>query len=198
MSSSPPNHLFGAVEPPPFTVNSNPSSSGFGFSTAAPKYKSRGKAKLLDVTRKVATEGRDALEPFHDTGKQEDANSKKLIQERMTTRRTTSIATSKDLGGANNEEYVRAHPPSRLPRPLETNNIGVVAATVSCPTSIRNMYANQMTMQHVISELLPNLIFVPIIPPDNLVPLGRWTNPRPLQADNDVAGDDDEAANLGD
>ena len=82
---------------------------------AAPKRKSRGKAKLLDVARKMATEGRlnvkfdhagqtwkaigdngpwydsaivvhsrDALEPFHDTWKQVDVDSKKLIQEWMT------------------------------------------------------------------------------------------------------------------
>ncbi|GMN29166.1 hypothetical protein TIFTF001_046309 [Ficus carica] len=49
-----------------------------------------------------------------------------------------------------------------------------------------------------ISELLPNLRFMPIIPPNDLVPLGTSTNPPPPQADDDAADDDDEATNLGD
>ncbi|GMN44721.1 hypothetical protein TIFTF001_013920 [Ficus carica] len=40
-----------------------------------------------------------------------------------------------------------------------------------------NMYANQIVMQQAISELLPNLIFAPVVPPDDLVPLGPSTNP---------------------
>ncbi|GMN42747.1 hypothetical protein TIFTF001_011965 [Ficus carica] len=55
------------------------------------------------------------------------------------------------------------------------------------------MYANQMMMQQVIFELLPNLRFAPVIPPEDLVPPHPLINPPPPQAD-----DDDEAADLGD
>ncbi|GMN54699.1 hypothetical protein TIFTF001_023828 [Ficus carica] len=60
------------------------------------------------------------------------------------------------------------------------------------------MYANQTAMQQAISELLPNLIFALVIPPNDFVPPGPSTNPPPLQANDDAADDDDEAANLGD
>ncbi|GMN65237.1 hypothetical protein TIFTF001_034309 [Ficus carica] len=59
------------------------------------------------------------------------------------------------------------------------------------------MYANEMAMQQAIFELLPNLKFVPIIPPDDLVPPCSLMNLLPLQVDDDVADDDDEIANLG-
>ena len=60
------------------------------------------------------------------------------------------------------------------------------------------MYMNQMAMQQTISELLPNLRFAFIIPPDDLVPPSPSTNPPLPQADDDAADNDDEAANLGD
>ena len=60
------------------------------------------------------------------------------------------------------------------------------------------MYVNQMRMQQEISELLPNYIFAPVIPPEDLVPLGPSTNPLPPQADDDAADDGNEVANLDD
>ena len=57
---------------------------------------------------------------------------------------------------------------------------------------------NQMAMQQKISELLPNLRFMHVIPAEDLVPPCLSMNPPPPQADNVATDDDDEAVNLDD
>ncbi|GMN66381.1 hypothetical protein TIFTF001_035457 [Ficus carica] len=76
---------------------------------AAPKRKGRGKAKLLDVTRKMATEGRLNVE-LDDTSQMWKAIGDMAHAKYYKDLKNDLHNYFKDLGGDDNEEYVRAHP----------------------------------------------------------------------------------------